>query len=253
MRPKLVGRCYLENASNDEKRQQTCYLSSDGRTRSERQTSVTQWIQQCSCKRTTAHVHYTKVHKYLTVVGAIALLAGLQALSFVGMFIRMGIVLELPYGDIQAYNTVFSKIQELMMPYEYLNTISLVLELLAPVLAIASVATLRSPRVALHKGFLIGTIVSTISYIVIMLLRVEINKRILEILPTMFLSGMVNKALEVQEKLDAAAGFWGSQIFNGLLFLLTLIAIGCFVGALTTSKVYKEWRPTPIVMSPAPS
>ena len=218
----------------------------------ERQTSVTQWVQQCSCKRTTAHIHYTKVHKYLTVIGTTVLLAGLQALSFVGMFVRMGIVLELPYGDIQTYNMVFSKIQELMTPYEYLNTISLVVELLAPVLAIASVATLRSPRVALHKGFLVGTIVSTIMYVVTWFVRFEINKRILEILPKLFISSLVYKALEVQEKLDAAAGFWGSQIFNGLVFLLALVAIGCFVGALTTTKVYKEWRPTPIVTSSVP-
>jgi len=168
------------------------------------------------------------------------------------MFIRMGIVLELPYGDIQTYNMVFSKIQELMAPYEYVNTISLAVELLAPVLAIASVATLRSPRVTLHKGFLVGTIVSTIMYVVTWFVRYEINKRILESLHKLFISSLVYKALEVQEKLDAAAEFWGSQTFNGLVFLLALVAIGCFIGALTTTKVCKEWRPTPIVMSPPP-
>ncbi len=214
---------------------------------------VGQWIQQCSCRRTGTHVHHTKVHNHLTVIGTVVLLVGLQALSFVGMFIRMGIVLELPYEDIQTYNMVFGKIQELTAPYEYLNTISLAVELLAPVLAIASVATLRSPRVALHKGFLVGTIVSIIMYVVTWFVRFEINKRILETLPKLFISSLVYKALEVQEKLDAAAGFWGSQIFNGLVFLFTAVAIGCFIGALTTTKVCKEWRPTPIVMSPAPS
>ena len=117
----------------------------------------------CVCKRASAHVHYSDLHEYLTIIGA-GLLVSVEVLSFVGAFISGSVRLQLSSVEIYPYEVVSKKIVELTLPFEYVKNLTILVELLLLALTIVTAATLHSRQTKLHKFSFLGAIVSYGAY-----------------------------------------------------------------------------------------
>ena len=122
--------------------------------------------QSCTaCNRITKHFHYRGLHELFVFTGMASYLT-LTALNLISGFTKGSTVLYFMEYEIEAYDRVMSKFNELMAPHEYLTALALVVEVLAVAFCIASAATLRS-SVKIHFASLVGTLAFAITDILL--------------------------------------------------------------------------------------
>jgi hypothetical protein len=208
--------------------------------------------EQCSCKRTTPHLHYSSNHDFFVKLGLVLLLLA-QLAGGVQGFVKGSTTLYLSNAVVEQYETVTSKIAQLTAPYEYLKWLALGMELITLVLAILAVASLHSIKERnTHDAAIVGTMGTFIISMVTKLDYTSATDAALARLPSMVDARTIETARQVEEQFRVAYGFWGTAGPGAANILCSLLGLGLFIGALFTSHQYTVWQPVPSDLSHPP-
>jgi hypothetical protein len=211
--------------------------------------------QQCSCKRTTPHLHYSSNHDFFVKFGLVLLLSA-EAVDFVQGFVKGSTTLYLSNAVIEEYETVMSKMAELTAPYEYLSWLAIALELITLILAVLTVASLHSIKDKnTHGAAIVGTVATFIVGMIAKLFYISATDASLTRLPSVVDADLLATARQVQEDFQRRYGFWGTPAPDAVNILCSLAGLGLFIAALITTQHFTVWQPTPTDLSrpPAPA
>ncbi len=201
--------------------------------------------QQCSCKRTKEHLHYSSNHDFFVKFGLVFVLLA-EAVSFVQGWVKGSTTLYLPNAMIEEYEAVMSKMAELTAPYEYLSWLAIALELITLILAVVAVASLHSIKDKnTHDAAIVGTVATFIIGMITKQYYISATDAVLTRLPSLVDADVLATAREVQENLQRRYGFWGTPAPDTVNMLCSLASLGLFMAALLTTQHYSVWQPTP--------
>jgi hypothetical protein len=160
-------------------------------------------------------------------------------LTLFGMGIILGAVqwsttLFLPNDQITAYNMLAQRIDLLLAPYENLKNFVIMLDYAAVAVVIASAATLK--RRTLHElPVLLAPFIVTAD--ILLEGRYEsLTQQALTQLPSWMDYGTLLDALQIQQRFNAAYGFWGSPEYHTLANILSWVTVGFLTVAAFTMK-----------------
>jgi ribosomal protein L40E len=174
---------------------------------------------------------------------SLAFVLVLEGLSFISGYVKASVTLYLSNDETTAYDYLTREMAKATAPYEIWNTIALGAELLVVLLLIMSVATLHSTtKQAFHRVAVYGALVAFLAKwgayaLYDNLVTQAVGRLKLE-------SGLLSTANEVQARFVAAWGFWGSQAYDSLTVLLSLIflvLLAFAVWELYMEKVVSVW------------
>jgi hypothetical protein len=204
------------------------------------------------CGRIEAHVHYASNHDSLTKL-AVTVFLLLEALAFIAGSVEASTTLMLTNRQISDYEAVNAKITQLIGGYAYLNYLLIVLELVIIGLALASVATLHSLKTKTHTRILSVTAVLFFVYVGLTYYYVYLTDQAMAKLPFLVSSSVLQNAMNVQQKFNAAYGFWESSLYYAIRTILIVIVAASFIGAILTTKTPTTWTPTELVQEEMPA
>jgi len=185
--------------------------------------------QQCSCKRTTPHLHYSSNHDFFVKFGLVLLLSA-EAVDFVQGFVKGSTTLYLSNAVIDQYETVTSEIAQLIKPYEYLNWLAIALELITLILAVLAIASLHSIKDKnTHGAAIVGAVATFMIGMITKLFYISATNAALTRLPSMVDPDVLTTARQVEEEFQRKYGFWGTPAPNAVYILCFLAGLGLFI------------------------
>jgi RNA polymerase subunit RPABC4/transcription elongation factor Spt4 len=213
---------------------------------------ISQW---CSCKRTTPHLHYSSNHDFFVKLGLICFLF-VEGLSFISGMVKGSTLLYLTSNEQICYEAVTRAAGTLIAPYEGLSNAAMALEGLSLFLAIVAVSTLHSlgeNKASLHKVGALGAAAALLVSLGLKGYYGVMTDQALRGLHDLVCSeycclrctGMLDTATQVQQRFNAAYGFWGAASYVATSLLLVIALAALLVGAALTTKVVSTWQPTP--------
>jgi hypothetical protein len=171
-----------------------------------------------------------------------------EALALIEGVVKGSTLLQLTYSEINAYQQFEAVVRGLTGPYEYLVYLAMVVEIAAVPFAIAAIVTLSSRRTILHTTAVVEGLALVVMDVVASSYHKYLISQAMTKLPQLMSSAQLSKALGVQQRFDAAYGFWGSPAHYAILTILFMTAAAMFVGAVVTTGNARIWRP----IAPAP-
>jgi len=200
----------------------------------------------------TPTLRYSTTHEALTIVG-LGLVLAAEGLSFLAGLITGSTLLYLQRNEIEAYETVARTIERLTAPYQFLDHVAIVLELLIIGLVISSAATLRSfSRKRLHRIATFSAPLVMVAHFAIMYVYDSLTKKALSELPSTVPSQQLVVATEVQQRFDTAYGFWGGPAYAIVIFF-SWIALFALVGAALTPRALQPTLQPLVISAPQES
>lgn len=150
--------------------------------------------------------------------------------------------LFLTFGEISTYTQVSDTITRLAVPYDYLNSIALGLDLMFIVCAIVAGLTLYSPKTNLHWGANLGFVIAGASEMIANFYYGSLVRGALQQLPTVVDPNTLSTFSNIQSKFEALYGFWDSPAYYATVNLASLAALSIMIGAILTCKVVSTWK-----------
>jgi hypothetical protein len=160
----------------------------------------------------------------------------LEGLAFIEGYVKGSTMLYLYPNQILDYQTVTSKVTELLGPYEYINNLVIVIELLTIVFVVAVIATLHSPKVGVHRGASIVAVGFFLAELVTLSYYSYLTEQALASLPSMISPAVLNDALQIQRQFDSAYGFWASSAYTAFRILMIAMSVVGLVGGILTCR-----------------
>ncbi len=167
------------------------------------------------------------------VISAALILLTVFGMSFIFGSIQGSTTLLLPYDQIDAYNTLTEKTDQILAPYATLLAAVTVLDFLAIGVILASAATFRR---SIHKVVVFVAPFITTADILLEGYYRSLTQQALTQLSSIMDTNTLNVALQVQEKFNAAYGFWGSPEYYSSVSVLSWATVVLLIVAAFTMK-----------------
>jgi len=201
--------------------------------------------QQCSCRRTGEHLHYSSSHDLLVKSGLVFLILA-EGISFMQGAVKGSTTLYLQNWEIQRYEIVVRKMAELTAPYEYLNWLVIAIELITLLLAVVAVATLHSIKNrSMHMVAIAGATALFVGGMIMRSCYISATDAALRRLPSLVDGYVLQTALEIEERFQHAYGFWGSPAPDAINTIFSLAGLVFFIAALITGRHFRAWQAAP--------
>jgi len=195
----------------------------------------------CECGRNSPHLHYSRNHDLFLRMGLVSLLLA-WCVGVVQLFVKNSTSLELSEGAIHSYEEVAGKIAASARAYEYLVILAAFETFAVVLLAIVAVWTLHSiDRRRRHLAAITGNIVFSLGRIATMSYHSWVNAQILASLRDVVSQAVLDDALQVEEALEQAYGFWGVPA-DFLVVVLLFVSLGLFLAGLATIRPFTLWE-----------
>lgn len=201
---------------------------------------------------TATRLRYSTAHEWFTIAGLVLVLAA-EGLSFLVGLVKGSTLLYLQSYEIQAYESVARTIEQLTAPYQSLNYVVTILELLILSFVVSSAATLHSVSSRrVHRIAVIGAPLLFVAHFIAAYQYGSLTEKALSELDKMVPYEQLRIASEVQQKFESAYGFWGGPAYT-LINIFTWISVVALLGAVFTLRVPVIWQPLQQVPASLPT